>query len=112
MNFVIAECDVTMSRAYWYENVDSGSDFIEHLLPLPQGATGSFHSLVVADFDGDHLLDIFLGEQEDANQKPDPGMKPLDLKERGILLFNAGTSTQPVFEGTIIHTDNRAGMTP
>jgi hypothetical protein len=93
-DLVVAECDVTMSMAYWYENTESGLNFMEHILPLPKGNTGSFHSLVVADFDLDGDSDIFLGEQGDNNQKPDPGMKPLGLKERGILLINRGNGHQ------------------
>ena len=105
-DMIVADCDVTMSRAYWYENREAGKTFREHPLPLPDGQTGSFHSLVVADFDRDQDLDIFLGEQEDNDQKPIPGMKPIGLKERGILLINAGSKTKPRFKCRIIHQDN------
>ncbi len=103
---VITECDVTMSRAFWYENSENGRQFIEHPLPTPPGPSGSFHSLVVADFDLDGDQDIFIGEQEDDNQSPEPGMKPMGHQERGMLLVNEGTVHEPKFIIQWIHQDN------
>lgn len=105
-DIIIAECDVTTSRAFWYENIEQGESFEEHILTLPAGSTGSFHSLAAADFNLDGLVDIFIGEQEDNNQKPSPGMKPKGLRERGLLFLNIGTATQPEFFLNIIHQDN------
>lgn len=105
-DFVIAECDVTMSRAFWFENQGFATTWKQHQLPLPDGPTGSFHSLIVADFNKDDLKDIFIGEQEDGNQKPEPGMKPVNHKERGMLFLNIGSSKTPHFEVHVIHRNN------
>lgn len=99
---VITECDMENSGGYWIENKRNGKHFLLHPLPSPGSPTGSFHSLAVADFDGDGDLDIFSGEQED----PDPGMKPGELKERGFIWENTGSLTSPLFTVRLIHTDN------
>ncbi|MCB0628338.1 MAG: VCBS repeat-containing protein [Saprospiraceae bacterium] len=105
-DFVYADCDVTMSKAYWCENEGNAGDFIRHQLPTPDDLSGSYHSLGVYDLDLDEDLDIFIGEQEDANQQPEPGMKPAGLEERGMILLNTGTPQQPAFELMIIHIGN------
>ncbi|NND08842.1 MAG: hypothetical protein HKN87_20920 [Saprospiraceae bacterium] len=75
-------------------------------MPLPVGPTDSFHSLAVADFDLDGDQDIFIGEQEDDSRLPQGSMKPLGLKERGIIFLNIGTSKGPIFQAQVIQTDN------
>ena len=105
-DFVTADCDVGMSRAYWYENEGQGSSFKRNALPLPDGPTGSFHSLAVADFDLDGDQDIFIGEQEDDSRLPQGSMKPLGLEERGIIFRNIGTVEGPIFQAQVIQTDN------
>lgn len=71
--------------------------------------TGSFHSLCVADFDRDGDLDIFSGEQEDPDVYMVPEgklpMKPVGLKERGVIWENNGAD-KPEFTPNVIHTDN------
>jgi len=66
-DIVILDCDMTDSQAAWFEN--EGGDpptFTRHDLPrTAEGVRGSFHSLGVADFNGNGLLDIFTAEQED-----------------------------------------------
>ena len=99
---VITECDMENSGGYWIENKRNGKHYILHSLPSPGSPTGSFHSLAVADFDGDGDLDIFSGEQED----PDPGMKPRELKERGFIWENTGNLKSPRFTVRMIHRDN------
>jgi len=99
---VITECDMENSDGYWIENKRNGKHFILHPLPSPGSPTGSFHSLAVADFDGDGDLDIFSGEQED----PDPGMKPQGLKERGFIWENTGDVKSPSFTVRVIQRDN------
>ncbi len=104
-DFIIADCDMGNSSAYWYENKgeDHMPSFVEHELPLPEGTTGSFHSLAVGDFNLDGLTDIFLGEQED---RAPATMKPAGHKERGLLMINTGSDASPRFRTHIIHEDN------
>lgn len=71
-DIVIADSDQTDCRIAWLEN--DGNDppsFKAHFLPQEApGTRGSFHSLALADFDGDGDLDIFTVEQEDPNILP------------------------------------------
>ncbi len=63
-DIVYTDCDVAYSKGYWIEN--KGNElFQRNDLPSLGDSTGSFHSLVVADFYGDGDPDIFSGEQED-----------------------------------------------
>jgi hypothetical protein len=101
-DIVYTDCDTEESAGYWLENRRGGNRFIRHPLPAPGLFTGSFHSLIVADFDQDGDPDIFSGEQED----PDPGMKQPGLKERGFIWENTGSRRSPAFEIKIIQTDN------
>ena len=101
---------------YWIENMGKGEKWMQHPLQDPPVAsgdvpgTGSFHSLGVADFDGDGDWDIFAGEQEDPDtymeQDGKVAMKPRGLKERGVIWENTGTATAPIFSPVVIHTDN------
>ncbi|MCY2954459.1 MAG: VCBS repeat-containing protein [Planctomycetota bacterium] len=111
-DIVYSDCDTGMSHVYWVENL--GNDRWEvHPLPDPPTAagdvpgTGSFHSLAVADFDGDGDLDIFAGEQEDPDERKPPmlSMKPKGLKPRGIIWENSG-GANPSFRPVVIHVGN------
>lgn len=66
-DIVMIGCDQLDSRGAWLENDGKENpSFKVHLLPLTaSGRRGSFHSLWVADFDGDGDSDIFTMEQED-----------------------------------------------
>jgi hypothetical protein len=110
-DIVYSDCDTGWGHVYWVENHGEGR-WTRHPLEDPPGHpdTGSFHSLGVADFDGDGDFDIFGGEQED----PDTymvengliAMKPEGLKERGVIWENVGTSTAPRFTPRVLHEDN------
>lgn len=107
-DIVYADCDSGFCHVWWVENLGEGKKWIRHRLPDPPGnpQTGSFHSLCVADFDGDGHLEIFAGEQEDASTSMKAQgllpMKPEGLKERGVIWVNTGGDT-PVFEPVVIH---------
>jgi hypothetical protein len=107
-DIVYSDCDTGYSHVYWVENKGAGESWTRHKLPDPPGDpyTGSFHSLAVADFNHDGLLEIFAGEQED----PDTfmmkdgllPMKPEGLKERGVFWVHSGGKT-PVFTPVVIN---------
>ncbi|WP_439482335.1 FG-GAP repeat domain-containing protein [Cyclobacterium plantarum] len=72
-DIVIADSDQTACRIAWLENdgLDSPT-FKAHYLPVTApGTNGSFHSLALADFDGDGDMDIFTVEQEDPTIFPE-----------------------------------------
>lgn len=100
-DIIYTDCDVAYSKGYWIRN-KGNSIFERRELPSLGDSTGSFHSLAVADFDGDGDLDIVSGEQED----PDPGMKPAGLKERGWIWLNVGNSHKPKFKEIVFQVDN------
>jgi hypothetical protein len=72
-DIVVTDCDQKDSRAGWLENDGAKPPrFKLHLLPkTAPGVRGSFHSLAVADFDGDGDLDILTAEQEDTKILPE-----------------------------------------
>lgn len=62
---VMCDADITGSKVVILKNVDGHGGAWEKI-PLPQSFEyGSLHSLVVADIDGDGLLDIASNEQEE-----------------------------------------------
>ncbi len=115
-DIVYSDCDTGWSHVYWVENTGEGAGWKLHPLADPPTApgdvpeTGSFHSLCVADFDLDGDLDIFAGEQEDPDtymkSSGKLAMKPVGLKERGVIWEHTGSKTQPTFTPVVIHTDN------
>jgi hypothetical protein len=113
-DIVYCDCDTGLSHVYWVEN--RGKDAWErHMLPDPPTApgdvpgTGSFHSLGVADLDGDGNPDVFAGEQEDPDTYMESdgklAMKPRGLKERGVIWLGSG-GRQPTFTPVVIRIDN------
>jgi hypothetical protein len=114
-DIVYSDCDTGNGHVYWVRNLGRGKEWNRvRLTDPPTGpgnvpGTGSWHSLAVADFDGDGDLDVFGGEQEDpdtymtsAGKVP---MKPPGLKERGVIWVNDGG--QPAqFRPTTLHEDN------
>ncbi len=114
-DIVYSHCDTGGSHVYWVENRGKGKKWVSHQLPDPPAGpgnvpgTGSFHSLAVADFNGDGHPDIFAGEQEDPDTYMEAegkvAMKPAGLKPRGIIWYNQG-GKDPVFEIFVIHEGN------
>lgn len=59
-DIVQAEADTPNGRVYWWENVNNGESFKFH--PVSADSTGQdFHSLAIADFNGNGFMDIAAG---------------------------------------------------
>jgi hypothetical protein len=83
-DIVSADCDQKNSSVAVLENNGASPPyFTAHYLPSSApGTRGSYHSLAVADFDGDGDDDIFAGEQED------PDIAPSDAPPRSYVWEN------------------------
>ena len=65
-DLVMTDNDIAASDAAWIENVDGrGLTWAKHPLPMPDGPGRDFHSLAVADLDGDGDPDVFTCEMDD-----------------------------------------------
>ena len=114
-DIVYSDCDTGSGHVHWVKNEDRGQRWSHQQLPDPPTrpgdpeGTGSWHSLGVADFDGDGDLDLFAGEQEDPDTYMTADgklpMKPPGLKERGVIWLQSGTRP-PAFTPHVIHVDN------
>jgi len=72
-DLVMTENEIRGGRIAWLENADGhGESWRRHELPQSDSATrGAYHSLIVADFDGDGDADVFSCEMEGiAGEKP------------------------------------------
>jgi hypothetical protein len=111
-DIVSADCDQKNSSVAVLENNGaSPPHFTAHYLPKSApGTRGSFHSLAVADFDGDGDYDIFAGEQEDPDIAPS-GAAPrayvwenVDPQERRFVehvVFDRGLGVHDVLTGDV-----------
>lgn len=114
-DIIYSDCDTGGSHVYWVKNLGDGQNWQRFQLDDPPVApgdvlgNGSFHSLGVADFDMDGDLDIFAGEQEDPDTYMEASgriaMKPVGLRERGVIWYNDGTS-HSTFSLVVINVDN------
>ena len=102
-DIVIADSDQQDSSVAWLENDGkSPPGFRAHVLPKSApGRRGSFHSLAVADLDGDGDLDILTAEQED------PTLLPTGAPPRWFVWENLDGRAQHFAERVIL--DKRLG---
>jgi len=115
MDIVYSHCDTGGSHVYWVKNMGKGVAWTSRQLSDPPtrrglvSGTGSFHSLGVADFNGDGFLDIFAGEQEDPDDYMEldglVAMKPSGLHERGVIWYSSG-GPFPAFVPKVIQLNN------
>lgn len=103
-DIISADCDqINSSVALLENNGKSPPYFSAYYLPkVAPGTRGSFHSLAVADFDGDGDYDIFTGEQED------PYIPPSDAPPRCYLWENVDAKAKKFKEHIIF--DRRLGV--
>jgi hypothetical protein len=103
-DIVVVDCDGQNSGVAWLENNGrKPPDFTVHYLAnQAPGTRGSFHSLRLADFDGDGDDDILVVEQED------PSILPLGATPRWFLWENVSQGGGVRFEERVI-LDQRLG---
>jgi len=112
-DIIYGDCDTGYGHVYWGRNEGKGRKWTRYKLPDPPASpgnvsgTGSWHSLGVADFDGDGKPDVFGGEQEDPDDWHNGKlpMKPKGLKPRGVIWLNSG-GKPPQFVAHVIHVGN------
>ncbi len=114
-DIVYAHCDTGGSKLFWVKNEGAGMYWRVFCFPDPptrpgdREGSGSFHSLAIADFNGDNRLDIFVGEQEDPDTYMEAGgkvaMKPRGLKERGVIWYSMAPRDND-FRPCVIQIDN------
>ncbi|MFW5944905.1 MAG: FG-GAP repeat domain-containing protein [Bacteroidota bacterium] len=104
-DIVMADCDQQDSHAAWMENKGGQPPAFEaHFLPLTaSGTRGSFHSLAVADFNGNGLMDIFTVEQEDTSIPPE-GATP-----RWYIWENIGDEKNPEYVERVVFDGELGG---
>lgn len=102
-DIIMTDSDQQNSRIAWLENTGGAPpSFYPHYLTLTApGVRGSFHSLAVADFDGDGDLDILSVEQED------PTLPPVAAKPRWYIWENVDGAGKDFRERVIY--DGRLG---
>lgn len=60
LDIIEAEADTKNGRVFWFENQNKAKSFLFH--PISADSTGQdFHSLSIADFDGDGDMDVLSG---------------------------------------------------
>ncbi len=66
LDVVLTDCEIRGAKIWWARNVDGkGRQWKRHELPTADDAKrGAYHSLAVADFDGDGVDEIFTCEME------------------------------------------------
>jgi hypothetical protein len=103
-DIVSADCDQKNSSVAVLENNGASPPyFTAYYLPkTASGTRGSFHSLAVADFDGDGDYDIFAGEQED------PDIAPSDAPPRSYIWENVDAAQKRFVERVVF--DMRLGV--
>jgi hypothetical protein len=70
MDVIQSECDIPEARVAWFRNVrGDGSQWEKQILP-ESAPSGDYHSLAVADFDGDGDLDVYADEMEHLHVPP------------------------------------------
>ena len=108
-DIVLTEAEFAGARVAWFEAPEDPREvpWKCHILPSPKSEPrGPYHSLQVADFDGDGDLDIFSGEMEHLAQPPHRWL----IWENGTgdgsrfvehVIFEAGLGTHEAVAGDV-----------
>jgi len=110
-DIVMFDNDQNETSGAWLENDGSSTPaFTSHPLPFAARGTsrGSFHSLQVADFDGDGDLDIFAAEQEDTQILPEGAGPRWYIWER-LESEEPAFAERVIFDGRLGAHDARVG---
>ena len=84
LDIVYTNCDMSQSQAGILLNRGKAKSWEKILLPGDYTQRGDFHSLAVADFDGDGDLDIMTGDQEGLD------VPPIDGRPKVFIYENSG----------------------